>query len=139
MFFTDYDSRMELTCVPEINGQPMQVGTPVRFFKKEHVKEVGGGKLLGKFYPLKQYLNQLNIGRLTNLVIKPQKWSKDYVYEVTDRKGEVFSGSSGNNGYRNCISSILFVKEGARGGRKRTRAHKSRKSHKNKRTRKHRK
>jgi hypothetical protein len=140
MFFPDYDSRMELTCVPEKNGQPMQVGTPVRFFKKEHVKEVGGGKLLGKFYPLKQYLNQLQTGTLTKVEMTPGKFSKKaYVYEITTPAGEVFNGSSDNTGYRTCISSILFVREGgARGGRKRTRAHKSRKSHK-KRTRKHRK
>ena len=139
MFFSDYDSRMELTCVPEKNGQPMQVGTPVRFFKKEHTKEVGGGKLIGKFYPLKQYLNQLQTGTLTKVQVIEKPYSKKaYVYEITTPAGEVFNGSSDNTGYRTCISSILFVREGVKGGRKRTRAHKSRKSHK-KRTRKYRK
>lgn len=139
MFFSDYDSRMELTCIPEKNGQPMQVGTPVRFFKKEHTKEVGGGKLIGKFYPLKQYLNQLQTGTLTKVEMTPEKFSrKSYVYEVTTPNGQVFRGSGDNSVYRTCITDVFFVREGVKGGRKRTRAHKSRKSHK-KRTRKYRK
>ena len=140
MFFTDYDSKMELTCVPEKNRAPIPQGSQVRFFQKEHTKEVGGGKLLGKFYPLKQYLNQLQTGTLTKVQVIEKPYSKKaYVYEVTTPTGKVFSGSSDNTGYRTCISSIMFVMEGAKGGKKRTRAHKSRKSHNNKRTRKHRK